>query len=179
MMSTLDRECPRGQGVNELKAVVAVDSVFGNTKLVAEAMKEEIERAGHEVEFINLRKDFRVPSGGDMLFVGSPTRIAKMTGRTKRFVKKLDVGAWSGKPIVVFDTHMPLPDNPKEREKSLKWVEPGAAGKLGSLAASRGLKVHSPYLRCKVSDMKGPLAPGELERAREYARELIPSVGTG
>ena len=156
-----------------MKAVIAVDSVYGNTKLVAEAMKEEIENSGHEVELISLRKEFRVPSGGSILLVGSPTRVGKMTRKAKRFVSKLDVSAWTGKEVVPFDTHMPLPDDPKKRQKSLKWVEPGAAGSLSVLAKKRGLKVRSPPLRCKVTDMKGPLAPGELEKAREYARQLL------
>jgi hypothetical protein len=156
-----------------LKAVIAVDSVYGNTKLVAEAFKEEIEKAGHEVEFINLRKEFRVPSGGDILFVGSPTRVAKMTGRAKKLVKKLDVAAWGGKTIVAFDTHMPLPDDPEKQKKSKRWVEPGAAGMISSLATERGLKVRSPPLRFTVSDMKGPLAPGQLEKARASVREII------
>jgi flavodoxin len=156
-----------------LKAVIAVDSVYGNTKLVAEAFKEEIEKAGHEVEFINLRKEFRVPSGGDILFVGSPTRVAKMTPRAKKFVKKLDVAAWAGKTVIAFDTHMPVPDDPEKQKKAMKWVEPGAAGRLTALAAERGLKVRTPPLRFTVSDMKGPLAPGQLEKARELAREII------
>ena len=156
-----------------MKAVIAVDSVYGNTKLVAEAFKDEIEKAGHEVEFINLRKEFRVPSGGDILFVGSPTRVAKMTARTKKFVKKLDAAAWAGKIVVAFDTHMPVPDDPEKQKKAMKWIEPGAAGKLTALAAERGLKVRSPPLRFLVSDMKGPLAPGQIEKARELAREII------
>ncbi len=159
-----------------LKVVIAVDSVHGNTKQVAEALRDEIDKAGHEVVFINLRKELRVPSDGDLLLIGSPTRIAKMTGRAKRFVRKLDVAAWTGKTIVTFDTHMPLPDDPEEREKALKWVEPGAAGKLLTLATERGLKVHSPPLRCMVSDMKGPLVPGEIEKASEYARRLLLNV---
>ncbi|MDH3364389.1 MAG: hypothetical protein OEM29_00050 [Thermoplasmata archaeon] len=159
--------------VMKLKAVIAVDSVYGNTKLVAEAFKEEIEKAGHEVELINLRKEFRVPSEGDLLFIGSPTRVAKMTAKAKKFVKKLDAAAWSGKTVVVFDTHMPLPDDPEKQKKAMKWVEPGAAGRLSVLTAERGLKVHSPPLRFMVSDMKGPLAPGELEKARALAREII------
>lgn len=159
-----------------MKVVIAVDSVHGNTKQVAEALRDEIDKAGHEVVFINLRKELRVPSDGDLLLIGSPTRIAKMTGRAKRFVRKLDVAAWTGKTIVTFDTHMPLPDDPEEREKALKWVEPGAAGKLLTLATERGLKVHSPPLRCMVSDMKGPLVPGEIEKASEYARRLLLNV---
>jgi len=159
-----------------MKAVIAVDSVYGNTKQVAEAMKDEIEKAGHEVVFINLREGHKVPPEGDVLLVGSPTRVAKMTGKAKKFVKKLNVSAWGGKTVAMFDTHMPLSDDPEKRKKSMKWVEPGAAGKLGELAAQRGLNVHTPYLRCMVTDMKGPLAQGELEKAREYARQLVSSV---
>jgi hypothetical protein len=159
-----------------MKAVIAVDSVYGNTKQVAEAIKDEIEKAGHDVTFINLRMGHQVPPEGDLLLVGSPTRFAKMTGRAKKFVKKLNVSAWTGKTVVTFDTHTPLPDDPEKRKKSMKWVEPGASGKLAELATHRGLKVHSPSLRCMVTDMKGPLAPGELEKAREYARQVIASV---
>jgi flavodoxin len=159
-----------------VKAVIAVDSVYGNTRLVAEALKAEVERAGHEAELINLRKEFRVPSSGDMLFIGSPTRIGKMTGRAKKFVKKLDAKAWAGKTVVVFDTHAPLPEDPKEREKTMKYVVPGAAGKLSELATERGLNVHSPPLRCSVSDMKGPLSPGMIEKAREYAQQVLSSA---
>lgn len=158
-----------------LKAVIAVDSVYGNTAKVAEAVKEEIEKAGHEVELINLSMKFRVPSKGDFLLVGSPTRIGKMTRKAKKFVKKLDVDAWAGKTVATFDTHMPIPEDPKERQKSMKWVEPGAAGKLSELARERGLKVHPSPLRCLVSGMKGPLATGEIEKAREYARQMISS----
>ncbi len=160
-----------------MKAVIAVDSVYGNTKLVAEAMKEEVERAGHEVELINLRKEFRVPSGGDILFVGSPTRVGKMTSRSKKFVKKLDAKAWAGKTVVVFDTHAPLSEDSSEREKMTKFIVPGAAGKLSALAVERGLKVRSPPLRCSVSDMKGPLSPGMIEGAREYAQEVLSDIG--
>ena len=155
-----------------MKAIIAVDSVYGNTAKLAEAMKDEIEKTGHQAELVNLSKEFRVPSDGDLVFVGSPTRIGKMTRKAKRFVKKLDTGAMAGKTLVVFDTHMPLPEDPKERKKSMKWVEPGAAGRLSELARQRGLKVHSSPLRFVVTDMKGPLAPGELEKARASVREI-------
>lgn len=154
-----------------MKGVIAFDSFFGNTRSVAEAMKEEIERAGHQVVLLNLRESREVPSEGDFLMVGSPTRFAKMTRGSKRLVKKLDVESWGAKPVAVFDTFAPYQgDDPEKREKSMKWVDPGAAGLLASLAAKRGFRVRTPALRCIVKDMKGPLGEGELDRAREYAR---------
>ncbi|MEW5747612.1 MAG: hypothetical protein AB1793_02320 [Candidatus Thermoplasmatota archaeon] len=161
-----------------MKGVIAFDSYFGNTRAVAEAMREEIERAGHQVAMLNLRVSREVPSEGGFLMVGSPTRFKKMTRPSKRLVKKLDVGAWGAKPIAVFDTYAPYRgDDPKKRESSRKWVEPGAAGFLAALAEKRGLKVRSPCLRCSVKDMKGPLDEGELDRAREYARQFAASLG--
>ncbi len=161
-----------------MKGTVAYDSVFGNTGQVASAIAEELEKAGHEVALVNLRASRDVPAAGDFLFVGSPTRVAKMTGKSKRFVKKLDVKVWGARPVAIFDTHMAYPEDPKERAKSLKWIEPGAAGRLSALATERGLSVRGPPLRCVVKDMKGPLAEGQLEKAREYARQFAASLGT-
>jgi len=160
-----------------MKGIVAYDSVFGNTGQVASVIAEELEKAGHQVALVNLRLSRDVPLDGDFLLVGSPTRVARMTGKSKRFVKKLDAKTWGAKPVAVFDTHSPYPEDPKEREKSLKWIEPGAAGRLSELAAKRGLNVRGPPLRCVVKDLKGPLAEGELEKAREYAREFAASLG--
>ncbi len=159
-----------------MKGVVVYDSVFGNTGQVASVIAEELEKAGHQVVLVNLRQNRNVPVDGDFLFVGSPTRIAKMTGKSKRFVKRLDAKAWGARPVAVFDTHSPYPEDPKEREKSLKWIEPGAAGRLTELATERGLNVRGPPLRCVVKDMKGPLAEGQLEKAREYARQFAVSL---
>jgi flavodoxin len=161
-----------------MKGVIAFDSYYGNTKGVAEAMREEIERAGHQATMINMRTSREVPSEGDFLMVGSPTRFKKMTRPAKRLVKKLDVKAWGARPIAVFDTFSPYRgSDPKQLEKSKKWIDPGAAGFLTALAGKRGLKVRVPALRCSVKDMKGPLDDGELDKAREYARQFAASLG--
>lgn len=156
--------------------IVAFDSVFGNTKLVAEAIRDELEKAGHHAALLNVRESREVPTGGGFIFVGSPTRFGKMTGKSKRLVKKLDAEAWRSRPVVVFDTYAKMPTDPKEREESLKWVEPGAAGKLSALASDRGLSVRGPPLRCAVTGAEGPLAEGELDKAREYARRFAESL---
>ncbi len=161
-----------------MKGIIAFDSYYGNTKAVAETMKEEIEKAGHQAALLNMRVSREVPSEGDFLMVGSPTRFKKMTRPSKRLVKKIDVKVWGAKPVAVFDTYSPYRgDDPKKREDSRKWVEPGAAGFLAALAEKRGLKVRGPGLRCSVKDMKGPLDEGELDRAREYARQFAASLG--
>jgi flavodoxin len=160
-----------------MKGVVAFDSVFGNTRQVAEAIKDELEKAGHDVVLLNLRESGDVPAEGDFILVGSPTRMGTMTRKSKRLVKKLDVRVWGSKPLAVFDTHAVISEDPEERAKSIRWVEPGAAGKLAKLASGRGLQVSGPPLRCSVTGSEGPLAEGQLEKAREYARGFAGSLG--
>lgn len=161
-----------------MRGVVAYDSVYGNTKLVAETVRAELENAGHQVTLLNVRESREVPSEGDFLMVGSPTRFGKMTRASKRLVRKLDVRTWGAKPVAMFDTYSPYRgDDPEEAAKSMKWVEPGAAGSLAAIAERRGLKVRAPALRCSVKGAKGPLDEGELEKAKEYARGLAGSLG--
>jgi flavodoxin len=156
-----------------MKGIVAFDSVYGNTQRVAEAIAEEIRAQGHEVAVHNLGKKIPRVAEGDFVFVGSPTRMGRMTGRTKKFVKRLDRGHFATRTIVPFDTIMTLPADPERRRKALKWTEHGAAIRIKELAADRGLKVNDLVLRVNVTGLKGPLAPEALDQARDFTRAFL------
>lgn len=156
-----------------MKGIVAFDSVYGNTLKVAEAIAEELRGQGQEIEVIDLGK--RIPRGAeaDFAFIGSPTRMTKMTGRTKRFLRRLRKEHWSGHTIVAFDTVLKLPEDPEKRARSAKWTEDGAGPKIRAFAEERGMKVHPEVLRAEVVGMKGPLAPDALDKSREFVRRVI------
>jgi flavodoxin len=156
-----------------MKGVVVYDSVYGNTKMVAEAIAEQIRAEGHEAELVGLREGGKKEVSGDFLFIGSPTRMGKMTRRSSKFVKKMDHEMWKGKPIVAFDTILTLPEDEEERKKALKWTEYGAAPRLHDLAKERGLNARDPVLRVHVSGMKGPLVPTALEEAKKYTHDFL------
>jgi multimeric flavodoxin WrbA len=159
-----------------MKGAVVYDSVYGNTKLVAEAIAEQIRTDGHTVEILNLRQEGSRKVEADFMFVGGPTRLKKMTRNVKGFVKKQDRAYWSTRPIVAFDTYGPVPKTEEERKKGEKWIIPGAVGGIQTLASGRGLKVHSASLRCAVTDLKGPLEPEALDKARKFAHEFVMSL---
>lgn len=167
--------CPRG-GV-AMRGVVVYDSYYGNTKKVAEAIAEQIKSEGHEVDLRSLREKYDKQAQGDFIFIGSPTRMGKMTRRAKGFVKKMDMESWKEKPVVTFDTIMPMPEDEKEREKARKWIENGAAPKLSALAKNMGLATYSPPLRVEVTGIKGPLSEGALDKAKGYTNEFLRSLG--
>lgn len=158
-----------------MKGIVAYDSYYGNTKLVAEAIVEQIKAEGHEAELRDVKGDASSPPLGDFLFVGSPVRMGSVSRATKRFVKKLDVSSWKGKPVAVFTTVAPMPGpdaTEKQKKSAEKWILQ-AALKLRDLARVRGLNAVDSVLRIEVKDMKGPLVDKGIEQTRAFAHEFL------
>ena len=158
-----------------MKGVVVYDSVYGNTKQVAEAIAEQIRVEGHEAELRSLRESHPEPPKGDFMFVGSPTRIGNATRKARRFAKKLSASDWHQQPIVPFDTVMPMPTDEKQKEKARKYIERSASHKLEEILKAKGLNV-KPVLRFTVTGMKGPLAEGAIEDAKRLTHEFIATL---
>jgi flavodoxin len=156
-----------------MKGIVVFDSVYGNTKRVAEAIAEQIRADGHSADLINLGETESKKVEADFMFVGSPTRIGRMTKKAKAFVEGLDVEYWKNRPIVTFDTVGPLSEDEEKRKVWLARVEKSAATRMQDQAKARGLKVHPDVLHIAVTGFKGPLAPDALNIARDFTHRFI------
>lgn len=154
-----------------MKGMVVYDTYFGNTKMVAEAIAEQIKADGHEAVLQSAREGMPQTLDADFMFIGSPTRIAKMTGKTKRFVKKLSKSSWGAKPICFFDT------TGVGVEKATGRWSGTAAQKLHDLAREKGLNARDPVLHTEVKDVKGPLADDAVQKAKDFTHEVISSLG--
>lgn len=160
-----------------MKGVVAFDSVYGNTKQVAGAIAEQIRSEGHDVELIALRDG----GGGaaapvDFLFVGSPTRIGRMTKESKKFIEGLDKEHWKNRPIVTFDTVGPLSEDEEKRKKWLSRIDKSAATRMQEQARQQGLSVYQDVLHVAVTGFKGPLASDALAMAKEFTHRFIATM---
>jgi len=161
-----------------LKGIVAYDTYYGNTKKVAETIVEQIKAEGHEAELRSIREDYPSPPQGDFMFVGSPNRMGGVTGKTKRFVKHLDLATWKDKPMAVFATvASPSKDEQteKERQSYEKWAL-RAAPKLRDLAKARGLNAIDPVLAVGVKDQKGPLVDDGVEKTKQFAHDFLQAL---
>ena len=159
-----------------MNGLIACDSYFGNTLQVAEALAEELRAAGHDVIVVNLhtqKTDARKPPAADAGFlgIGGPTRMARMSRRTRSFAKTLDAATAAGRPVFVFDTYGPLDADPAKHEDD-KWFYPGGGERLRTQLTEQGVEVYPEVLRCLVTDMKGPLVTEALDLAREFARRF-------
>jgi flavodoxin len=157
-----------------VKSVIVYESHFGNTKIVAETIATELEAAGHQVELRNVRDRHPEPPRGDIMFLGSPVRMGSVSGKVKRFIGKLDMATWKGKPIVVFTTTLKLPENAtdaqKQSQEKLDW---GAGRKLGELAGSAGLDAVEKSLWVEVTGLRGPLVETGIESTRRFTRDIL------
>ena len=160
-----------------MKAVVAYDSYFGNTKAVAEAIVDELKVEGHEAELTSVRDRNAARAQGDILFVGSPVRFGAVSRRAKRYVKKLNEDAWRDKPIAVFTTTLMLPDDATDAQiRDQDRYDRGAGLKLCDLAKSKGLNSVESPLWVEVESVKGPLVETGVEKTHQFTHDVLHSL---
>ncbi|MEV3936786.1 flavodoxin domain-containing protein [Glycomyces sp. NPDC049804] len=160
-----------------MRAAVIYESMFGNTRAVAETLAEELARH-MEVE---LHEVGEAPASIDasigLVVLGAPTHgftLSRPTSRQEaagmtpdRLVSPgIGIREWleaaeaaPGTRAVVFDTrisHVP------------GWAARAAARRL----RRSGFTIFARPASFKVEKTLGPLAPGELDRARSWATEL-------
>jgi flavodoxin len=167
----------RKERVCAMKGVVVYESFYGNTKVLAEAIAEQLKVEGYEVELRNVRKHYPETLQGDIMFLGLPVRMGSVSGRVKRYVKKLDKNVWKDKPIVVFTTTLKLPNDATDKQKQSqeKW-DRSAGRRLRDLAKSSGLNAIENCLWVEVKGMKGPLVERGVENTKQFAHDILLSL---
>jgi len=144
-----------------MKGLVAYHTKFGNCRKIAENIAHGYEEAGLEVELVS-SDSRKLGSEFDFIAVGSGTRMGRMTGGIKRFIRReVKKGSWEGKPFLAFGTGV-RPEGSGSRYDD--WSVRGAQRIYEALEA-RGLKPAAAAAKFYVKDTKGPLEDGEEERA--------------
>jgi len=152
-----------------MKGIVVYDTSYGNTKKIAEIIAETLKELKMEVDFFYV-KDVKKLNGNDydFLVLGSPTKFGTMSFTFKRFLGKVKSEEWVKKPFAAFDT-----ENPENVERSkVENKEWSAAEKISEKLREKKMSQLLPVLKALVIGQKGPLVDGEVNRAKEYAREL-------
>jgi flavodoxin len=163
-----------------MKGLVLFRSHYGNTKQVADSIAQQITTLGHEVVVQDVRQELPDLQGFDFIMIGSPTRFARADGKVLSVLKQLRKKGLAEIPLVIFDTYGPVPTDPKELEKSRKWLFPGAAGIMQRVAEEQGFNVYPETLRCEVlGGMRGPLADHQLEKATLFTKNFISMFNKG
>jgi menaquinone-dependent protoporphyrinogen IX oxidase len=152
-----------------MKGIVVYDTSYGNTKTIAETIAETLKESGIEVDLFDV-KDVKKLSAKDynFLVLGSPTRFGTMSFAIRGFLGKVKSEEWMNKPFAAFDT-----ENPENIEKALaEKKEWSAAEKIALKLTDKKMRQLLPVLKAAVFGQKGPLKEGEIERTKDYAKEI-------
>jgi len=146
-----------------MKGLVVYHSRWGNCRRVAEAVTEGLQETGHEVVLTDVRSVEALDLDLEFLVVGSPTRAGRMTGKARGLIKREVTDAWDGKPFAAFGTGL---------ESGLESSKPQSADDIRQALLAKGLEPIAPPFKAAVKGMKGPLLEDDIERAREFGRDI-------
>jgi len=152
-----------------MTALVIYDSVFGNTEKIALAI-------GAALSALTLPVGQATPEqvgGLELLVIGSPTRGFRPTEAISKFLNELPKNHLAGVQVASFDTRIALETIDSSVFRFVVDKGGYAASTIAKLLAKRGAKLLVPPEGFIVMGEKGPLKEGELERAAEWAKQLI------
>jgi len=148
--------------------LVVYDSYFGNTEKVARGIAEAIDAQAKKVDAVT-EEDLE---GLKVLFVGSPTRAFRPTPAILTFIKDLDPASMRGVKAAAFDTRIPKDKTDSGFLRLMISLFGYADKKIAKRLKSQGATLALESDGFGVSDTEGPLIEGELDRAREWAKQI-------
>jgi hypothetical protein len=173
--------------------VIVYESVFGNTRIIAEAIAEGIEATYPDAQVALFRvtdADPEVAAAADLLILGGPTHMRRMSShmtRTKGVEGELQKAEKTGTGIHVEpDVEGPgvrdfLERLPKVRKgaraaafdtRAKFRLAGGAARPIAKRLHRHGYELVAEPMGFVIEGTEGPLAAGETERARTLGAHL-------
>lgn len=141
-----------------MKILIVYDSFFGNTKLLAETIGKEL---GNDAKVIHV-SDFKQEDlkGISLLIVGSPILGWRPSENTMAFLIGFGKDQLKGIKVATFDTRMKI------------IIHGDATKKMSEMLSNLGAEVIVEPNWFIVTGKEGPLADGEIGRAKEWAKSL-------
>ena len=147
-----------------MKAIIVYESMFGNTKKVAEAIAENLNNIEKIETVIKTTKDVDPTEvlDFDLILIGSPNHMGGPTRGIKKFIGKLEKIGLRGKKGATFDTYVR-----KNVNKAVRKMERKITEKVP------GLEVVTSGLSVKVGGISGPVLEEELHKCKEFTNTII------
>jgi flavodoxin len=143
-----------------MNAVVAYDSKFGNTEELAKAIAQRL--AATRLVSTAEAGTFDL-AGVDLLVVGGPTQVHGVSPALRELLDRLPDDALQGVSAAAFDT----------RFDAARLLTGSAAMGIARRLKSKGARLLVRPESFFVTTDKGPLAEGEVARARTWAAALL------
>jgi flavodoxin len=152
-----------------MNILIVFDSLYGNTKKIAQTIGDAIGGQVLQVGKVSA-SDLK---GLDLLILGSPTQQFRATQAIKNFMGGIRKGELNGIKVTAFDTRLGMEDMPSRILPPFVKIFGYAAAPIADSLVRKGGKLVAPPEGFLVKGMEGPLKDGEIERAANWARQLV------
>jgi flavodoxin len=156
-----------------MKVVILYDSVFGNTERIAQAMGTALEPLE---EVTLLRVGDAQPEQlmqADLLIAGSPTRGFRPTPATNKLLESIPGHGLKGVKVAAFDTRVLVSEINSRILPIMVRLFGYAAEPIANKLRKKDGELVAPAEGFFVDGKEGPMKGGELERAADWARQLV------
>ena len=160
-----------------MKTLILYDSVYGNTEKIALAIGNAL---GPQEDVSVVKVSDAKPdqlAGLNLLIVGAPTQRFRTTAAMSNLLKMIPENSLKGVKVAAFDTRLSIDEINKTPILAffvkMFGVNAYAARPIANRLRKKGGKLAGSPVGFFVEGMKGPLVEGELERAVNWARQLI------
>ena len=152
-----------------MKVLIVYETKYGNTKKAAETIGEVIKEAGNGIAVVKVDAvEMDTIKDYGAIVIGSPTYASSQARSIKKFISSLSVEP--NTKIAVFDTHSgdgistggPMRRAVKKMEKQIQ-KNPNLTKIMNGLQVA-------------VKGIQGPLIEGELEKCKEFAKEIVKNL---
>jgi flavodoxin I len=149
-----------------MKTLVIYDSLYGNTKIIAQAIGDVIPGDAKVLHVGEV--DASALGAYDLLIVGAPTHGGGPSDPAKELLEKVQASALTGVKVAAFDT--------RHTARLLRLFGFAAPKIAKSLQKKSGTLVGAAE-GFFVTGTKGPLKEGEIERAAAWAKGIVGLIG--
>jgi len=158
-----------------MKVLIIYDSSFGNTEQIAQAMGHAL---GSQEDVEVLRVGNVKPeqlTGLKLLIVGSPTQGFRPTPAINNLLGRIPMNGLKGVKVAAFDTRISISDieAPILRFLARLFLFGYAAKPIADRLKKKGGELTIPPEGFYVKGTEGPLKEGELERAADWAKQIM------
>jgi len=156
-----------------MKAMVVYDSIFGNTEQIAKVIGKTL---GSEMKVEVLKVNQVKPeqlTGLNLFIVGSPTRAFRPTPAIKKLLGSIPGNRLQGINIASFDTGISLEDIDSSIGHLFINLFGYAAKPIANKLVKKGGNLIIDPEGFFVKGSEGPLKEGELERAADWAGQIL------
>lgn len=146
---------------NMVKVRIAYMSFFGNSKLCAEALRDELSNK-NVVDMISIAEGAQGSEGAELVIICSPVRAGNLVKKTRNFMKTLAKESPSKYAFVV--THSMKLDG--------MWSPVKPVNKHMKFLNESGFIQMSDPLYIEVKANKGPIDPEYRDKIAHYVKNL-------